>query len=69
MNQFYDIVEGSPMIAAVKDREGLKKSCDAEEIQVVFVLFGDICTIGGIVKEIKSAGKTAMVHILSLIHI
>lgn len=63
VNQFYDIVEGSPMIAAVKDREGLKKSCDAEEIQVVFVLFGDICTIGGIVKEIKSAGKTAMVHI------
>ena len=37
VNQFYDIVEGSPMIAAVKDREGLKKSSYAEEIKVVFV--------------------------------
>ncbi len=63
MNHFYDIVEGNPMIAAVKDEKGLEKSCKMEEIRVIFVLFGDICTIGSIVERIKAAGKTALVHI------
>lgn len=64
MNQtFYDAVEGNPVIAAVKNMEGLKECCSLEEIQVVFVLFGDICTIGGITQRIKEAGKIAMVHI------
>ncbi|MBU3878274.1 glycerol-3-phosphate responsive antiterminator [Faecalicatena sp. AGMB00832] len=63
VNHFYDIVEGNPMIAAVKDEKGLEKSCKMEEIRVIFVLFGDICTIGSIVERIKAAGKTALVHI------
>lgn len=63
VNHFYDIVEGNPMIAAVKDEKGLEKSCKMEDIRVIFVLFGDICTIGGIVERIKAAGKTALVHI------
>ena len=63
VNHFYDIVEGNPMIAAVKDEKGLEKSCKMEEIRVIVVLFGDICTIGSIVERIKAAGKTALVHI------
>lgn len=59
---FYDAVEGNPVIAAVKDMEGLERSCGLEEIQVVFILFGDICTIADIVKKVKDAGKIAMVH-------
>lgn len=63
MNRFHDIVEGSPVIAAVKDMEGLEKSCQVEEIKVIFILFGDICTVRDIVQKVKNAGKNALVHI------
>lgn len=63
MHSFYHIVEENPMIAAVKDMEGVRKSCKTEEIRVIFILFGDICSIGEIVRQVKDAGKTAMVHI------
>lgn len=36
--QFYDAMEESPVIAAVKDFEGLEKCCRIEEIRVVFIL-------------------------------
>lgn len=61
--QFFEMVEANPIIAAVKDPEGLERCCGLEDIKVVFILFGDICTISGIVKQIKDAGKTAVVHI------
>lgn len=58
----YDSVAQSPIIAAVKDMDGLEACCKLEDIRIVFILFGDICTISGIVKRIKTAGKLAMVH-------
>ncbi|WP_367568317.1 glycerol-3-phosphate responsive antiterminator [Lacrimispora sp.] len=61
--KLYDLIEASPVIAAVKDMEGLNACCGAEDVKVVFVLFGDICNIGSIVKRIKQAGKVVMVHI------
>lgn len=61
--RFYDLMEANPVIAAVKDMEGLAACCEREEIKIVFVLFGDICNISSIVKRIKDAGKTSMVHI------
>lgn len=60
---FYDAVEQNPIIAAVKDMEGVEACCKLSDIRVVFILFGDICSIGDIVKRIKDAGKIAMVHI------
>lgn len=60
--QFYDAVESGPVIAAVKDAEGLVQACKVEEVQVIFILFGDICSIAEIVKKVKDAGKIAMVH-------
>ena len=42
--------------------EGLEKCLDSN-IQVIFILFGDICSIASIVKRIKDAGKVAMVHL------
>ncbi|MCI8829652.1 MAG: glycerol-3-phosphate responsive antiterminator [Lachnospiraceae bacterium] len=57
-----ELLETSPVIAAVKDEKGLKK-CFESECQVVFVLFGSICNIGGIVDQIKAQGKTAIVHV------
>lgn len=64
MNQeFYDAVEANPVIAAVKSDAGLQAAVEMEEIQVIFVLYGDVCTIPGILERIKAAGKKAMVHI------
>lgn len=64
MNQeFYDAVEANPVIAAVKDDAGLQAAVEMEEIQVIFVLYGDVCTIPEILERIKAAGKKAMVHI------
>ena len=60
--KFYDAVASNPIIAAVKDMEGLKECCSLPDIEVVFILFGDICTIADIVKAIKDSGKLALVH-------
>lgn len=64
MNQeFYDAVEANQVIAAVKSDAGLQAAVEMEEIQVIFVLYGDVCTIPEILERIKAAGKKAMVHI------
>ena len=60
--KFYDAVAASPVIAAVKNMEGLEQCLATDSIQVVFLLFGDICSIGDIVARVKQAGKLAMVH-------
>lgn len=59
---FKEALENSPIIAAIKDEEGLKK-CLTSESQVIFILYGDILTIPEIVQTVKSSGKLAMVHI------
>ncbi len=61
--KFYDMVEANPVIAAIKDMEGLEKCCQVEDIKVIFVLFGDICNIDDIVKKVKESDKLAIVHI------
>lgn len=53
--------EDCPVIAAIKDEEGLQK-CLESDIQIVFVLFGDICSISDIVKRLKDGGKTVIIH-------
>ena len=64
MNQeFYEAVEANPVIAAVKNDAGLQAAVEMEEIQVIFVLYGDVCTIPEILERIKASGKKAMVHI------
>ena len=60
---FFELIEANPVIAAVKDETGLDICCSCEDIRVVFVLYGDICNIAEIVDRVKSAGKTAMVHV------
>ena len=57
-----ELLESSPVIAAVKDDKGLKRCFDSE-CQVVFVLYGNICNIGGIVRQIQEHGKVAIVHV------
>ncbi len=64
--KFLNALEASPVITAVKDDEGVD-ACLKSESQVVFILYGDICTISEIVSKVKKAGKLAVVH-LDLIH-
>ena len=61
-SEFIELLEANPVVAAVKDDEGTKKCCDNMDIKVVFILYGDICSIGGIVNMLHSAGKKAIVH-------
>lgn len=60
--KYYEMIESNPVIAAVKDMNGLEKCCKSENIKVVFILFGDICSIVDIVEKVKNAGMLAMVH-------
>ena len=60
---FYEAVEENPIIAAAKNEEDLEVCCSLEDIRIVFILFGDICSIMEIVEKVKAAGKIAMVHI------
>lgn len=51
-----ELLEESPIIAAVKSQEGLEHSLKSE-CKVVFVLFGTICGIDAIVAEDQSCRK------------
>ncbi len=56
-----DLLGECPIVAAVKDDEGLEK-CISSESHVVFVLFGDLNSVPQIVGRLKRAGKTVFVH-------
>lgn len=57
-----DLFEISPIITAVKDEQGLEKALKTES-PVVFLLFGNICSITGLVDQVKNSGKIAIVHV------
>ena len=59
--RLYDALQRNPIIAAIRDDAGLEE-CLQADVQTVFVLYGDICGISGIVERIKNAGKIAIVH-------
>ena len=59
--EFVEIIEAAPVVAAIKDDIGLEM-CLRSDVDAVFILYGDICTIADIVAKVKEAGKTAMVH-------
>ncbi|MCI8454546.1 MAG: glycerol-3-phosphate responsive antiterminator [Lachnospiraceae bacterium] len=59
--QLLSLLEESPIIAAVKEKEGLER-CFKTDCQVIFVLFGTICDITEITARIKEQGRTAIIH-------
>ncbi|MDO5418098.1 MAG: glycerol-3-phosphate responsive antiterminator [Lachnospiraceae bacterium] len=61
--RFYDMVEANPVIAAIKDMDGLEKCCRLQDIKVIFILYGDICNIPEIVRQVRESGKLAIVHV------
>ena len=60
--EIYEALEDSPVIAAIRDDTGLE-ACLNADVKVVFVLYGDVCSIPHIVDRIKAAGKIAVVHV------
>lgn len=61
--ELMDAIQATPVIAAVKDEGGLEQALCNENILVVFLLLGDICSIGQIVKKVHDSGKFAIVHV------
>ena len=55
--RFYNEIESNPIIAAVKDMDGLHKAVKIDSIRIIFILFGDVCNIVQIVDEIKENNK------------
>lgn len=51
-----------PVIAAVKDEEGLRRAL-ASECETVFLLFGTLLSISELVRRVRAAGKLAIVHV------
>lgn len=51
-----------PIVASVKDETGLHEVLDSD-CGVVFIIFGDLCSIARIVNKVKESGKIAIVHI------
>lgn len=45
-------MEANPVIAAIKNPEGLETCRTCKEIKVVFILYGDICSINQIVEKV-----------------
>ena len=60
--EFEKIVRENPVLAAVKDEAELEEVLKSDGVQIIFVLFGDVCIIPGIVERIKDRGKFAIVH-------
>ena len=57
-----ELLASQPIIAAVKDSAELERAL-CSDVRAVFVLFGDILTISGIVGRIRESGKHALVHV------
>lgn len=59
--EFIACSETSPVIPAVNNEERLKAALKSES-DLVYVLYGDICSINFIVESLHGAGKKAIVH-------
>ena len=58
-----DSLAGNPIIAAVKDPEGLGQALDSD-CGVIFLLCGDICSIGTLSARAAERGKALFIHCL-----
>ena len=58
---FADSLAGNPIIAAVKEPEGLDRALDSD-CGVIFLLCGDICTIGPLAARVSGRGKALFIH-------
>lgn len=59
---FVEAIQDAPVIAAVKDGEGLERAL-ATDCTVVFLLYGTILNIRDLVRQVKEAGKLSFIHL------
>ena len=59
---FMEATEACPVIPAIKNDEWLE-GCKESECGIVYIIYGDICTIADIVDKVKEMGKKAIVHV------
>lgn len=59
--EFIQALQDSPVIAALKNDEGLTQAL-ASDCSIVFFLYGTILNIGELVARVKESGKLAFVH-------
>lgn len=57
-----ELLLDNPVVASVKDEAGLRAVTEAEP-PVVFLLFGSILTLPGLVQRLRAAGKTVLVNV------
>lgn len=62
MIEIRKVLEGNPVIAAVKDMKSLEEALETE-IDIIFVLFGDIISIKEISEKVNSKGKIGIIHV------
>ena len=62
MINFKRILEDNPIVAAVKDMDQLNKALEAD-VDVIFVLFGNILDIIEISHKISEKNKIGILHI------
>lgn len=60
--RFLQAVQDAPIIAAVKNDEGLEKALKSD-CTVIFFLYGSICTISSLVQRAKDTNKLVFVHL------
>lgn len=61
-HQLLELLDIGPVIAAVKDPDGLAQALDSD-VSVLFLLYGDILTIRDTVARVREAGKRVFVHL------
>lgn len=60
--ELLELLADGPVIAAVKDDEGLAAALNSD-VSVVFLLYGDLLSLGTLVQRIHDAGKVVFVHL------
>ena len=61
-NQLLELLADGPVIAAVKDDEGLAAAVESD-VAVIFLLYGDVLTISEKAARVHRAGKKVFVHL------
>ena len=56
-----DLLADGPVIAAVKDDAGLDAALNSD-VSLLFLLYGDLCSLPDLVERLHQAGKLAIVH-------
>lgn len=54
--------QDTPIIISVKNNQALKKSLQSN-IPIVFLMYGDIVTLPGVIAQLKEHHKTVLVHL------